>query len=184
MTRANGWKVLAAATAMLLGMSLRAEAITVYPTNAIEQGNQTGTSAILAYLDGLGYPVDSELYKSDVGGPESGGYAGSYETTYSPTLDPDSATIRYSGGPAITGSPIYMLVKDGNASPAWYFFNLSALGWHGTETLNLRNFWPAQGAISHVAIYGHSTSVPDGGSMAMLLGLGMLGLASVRRRLS
>jgi hypothetical protein len=46
----------------------------------------------------------------------------------------------------------------------------------------LSNFWPNNGSISHVTIYG-TTSVPDGGSVVMMLGAALVGLAGMRRLL-
>lgn len=183
--RVATWKVLAAAGLMVLGISFQAEALPITPADAIEEGNETDVPSILAYLESLGYDVSTELYKSEAdSGDEGGSFASSYDTSYDPYDDPDSALIQHVGGPSIAGSPIYLLVKDGNQSPAWYFFNLSSLGWDGTDALELSEFWPTQGAISYVAMYGTTASVPDGGSMAMLLGLALLGLAGTRRMLS
>jgi hypothetical protein len=79
------------------------------------------------------------------------------------------------------------LVKDGKlGDPAWFLFDLTALGWNGTETLEFTGFWDgAKGAISHVTLYGRrqpGNGVPDGGVTAALLGLGVLGLGFLARR--
>lgn len=177
--KATSWKAMAAAVAMVLGVTFQAQALTIVPGDAIESGDQTSNAAILTYLAGLGYDLNS-LYKDNVGGVEEGPFAGSYETTYNPPADPEDFLITYVGGPII-GPPAYLLVKDGSQSPAWYFFDLTALGWNGTDDIEGLGFWPNQGAISHVEIFGTPTTVPDGGSMAMLLGLALMGLAGVRR---
>lgn len=123
-------------------------------------------------------------YKQDQGGGESGALAGSYNTVFLNTpTDPSGATITYTGG-AVLADTRFLLVKDGNATPAWYLFNLTALGWNGTDTLNLANFWPNQGAISHVSLYGGGTSVPDSGTTVALLGASLLALGMLRRRFS
>jgi hypothetical protein len=184
-------KVLAAAV-ILLGTSIEAQALTINPATTpicgspvclAQSGNQTSQAQIDAFLASLGFPTNV-LYKQDVGaGSDSGSFAGSYTTTFQPPADPSGAIITYDGAPdpVITANPVYLLVKDGSATPAWYFFNIS--GWNGTETITLVNFWPDQGAISHVQINGNGTSVPDGGSMAMLLGIALMGLAGARRML-
>ena len=167
------------------GLALNAHALLLTPSSPGWQGSTpknpdadaietiTGTAAQL-----------TQAYKDNVGGSEGGTLAGSYQTTYSNTsTDPQDAQIRYTGGAFITGTPIYLLVKDGSATPTWYVFNISS--WSGKETITLDGFWPQQGAISHVSIYtgGGGTSVPDAGSTLALLGAALTGLGLIRRKL-
>lgn len=126
------------------------------------------------------------LYKADVNedGPpfESGPYAGSYQTTFSNTpTDPSDALINYISGLAIVCPECFLVVKDGNQTPAQYLFDIGS--WDGTEDLNLVGFWPDQGAISNVAIWGGAPArqVSAPGTIA-LLGLALAGLAFVARR--
>ena len=176
---------LALAGVLALSMSFNASALLLKPADADWQGSSpknpspdqietiTGTSAQLTLA-----------YKKDVGGSESGGFTGSYNTTFAnTTTDPEDATITYTGGSAITGTPIYLLVKDGDNDPIWYLFDIT--GWNGTETIYLEDFWPAQGAISHVSIVtpgGGGTTVPDGGTTLALLGLALTGIGFARRK--
>lgn len=75
------------------------------------------------------------------------------------------------------------MIKDGNQNPSYYFFNLTAAGWNGTDPIILEDFWPSNGAISRVAIWDASsgTSVPEPGTLG-LLGLGLAGMGSGMRR--
>jgi len=145
------------------------------------EGNQTSQAEIDAFIAAF-LGASTFQYTQDQGGGESGALAGSYNTVFLNTpTDPSGATVTYTGG-AVLGDVKYLLVKDGNQVPAWYLFNMTALGWNGTETLNLSGFWPAQGAISHISLYGGGTSVPDSGTTVALLGASLLALGMLRRR--
>jgi hypothetical protein len=161
----------------VLALAAQAQALAISPGDADDFGNQTGQAEIDAYL-AANYPGLDELYKQNVGGGESGSLAGSYETTFSnsPT-DPSDALIEYVGG--AIAEDAFLLVKDGNQTPAWYLFDLS--GWNGTDDLVLTGFWPDQGAISHVSLYGGTTTVPEPGTL-ILLGSGLFGLALYGRK--
>jgi hypothetical protein len=163
----------------VLALAAQAQALLITPEDPIPiaTGDQTSQDEINAYL-ALNYPELVEIYKHDVGEGESGPLAGSYETTFLDTpTDPSGALIEYTGGPIAEDA--FLLVKDGNHSPAWYLFDLS--GWNGTDDLELSGFWPDQGAISHVTLYGGTTTVPEPGTL-LLLGSGLVGLALYGRK--
>jgi len=143
--------------------------------------SQKDINAVIAPIIGAA----TQVYKQDVGaGSDSGSLAGSYTTTFSNSAsDPTDALIRYVSG-SIVDPVAWLLVKDGNHSPGWYLFNLTTLGWNGIEDLKLTGFWPNQGAISHVTMYGGGgiLGVPDGGATLGLLSLALLGLNRLRHR--
>ena len=122
----------------------------------------------------------SLLYKdNDPGGIESGSFAGNYTTVFSPAGDPIDADITWDGGAFISDAS-WLEVKDGNHDPTTYLFDISS--WDGMMLLDLNNFWPTQGAISHVSIWGGGTiTLPEPGTLS-LLAIGFAGIAWVRRR--
>ena len=176
------------ALAMLSLTPLAANALLTTPSTGVcgtgtcllMTGNQTSQAQIDPMIAGvLGSSI--ELYKQNVGGPETGAFAGAYLTeSQNMSSDPKDATITYVGGDILSGAT-HLLVKVGHHSPAWYLFELR---WNGTETITLDNFWPNQGAISHVTIYGtagRTPRVPEPATMG-LLGVGLLAFEFLRRR--
>jgi len=154
---------------LLLALGAQANAtIMIDPatTTIFDSGSQTSTSIIVDYITST-YGV-TEAYKKNVdGGGESGTFADSYDVAFSNSLtDPEDALLSYTGGSTISCPTCYLLVKDGNQDPAWYLFNIS--GWDGMESIDMQNFWPTQGAISHVSIFNSSSSVPSPGSLAIM----------------
>ncbi len=166
---------------ILLVFGAQAHALNIDPTWTPQwSGNETSQDEInAAIFDIIG--ADDELYKSDVSGSssvESGPLTSSYETVFGNTpTDPSEATISYTGGDYVSSA--YLLVKDGNQEPAWYLFDLIN-SWDGMETLYLSGFWPNQGAISHVSLYG-ARSVPEPATM-LLLGSGLILMAGFGRK--
>jgi len=175
-----GFLKLAALAALVRVLTFNAYALSITPAtlpqySGPENSQSAINTAIAPYIGSA--PL---LYKGEVGGAEEGSLAGSYETTFSNSAsDPTDALIEYISGQYV-GAPAWLLVKDGDANPGWYLFNLSTLGWNGTDDLVLTGFWPGKGAISHVSLYG--TAVPDGAATAALLGLGLISLTMFSRK--
>lgn len=143
--------------------------------------NSQPDAASLSTLTGIPAADLNELYKANQGGSDGDDYT----TTFSNSAtDPEDATIEWDGGGFIScvTETCILVVKDGKHSPAVYVFDIT--GWDGQDQINLTAFWPQQGAISNVSIWGgSSTSVPEPGTLA-LLGIGLFGMGAMRRRLS
>ncbi len=180
--------------AMLAGLGISvlaapAQALIIQPADcsmygggiSCDTGTETSESAIRSYIMST-YSVE-QLYKQDVGGGEAGDLAGSYTTTFTnSSSDPEEAEIVYNGGDSASCPTCMLLVKDGNQDPAWYLFDLSSI-WDGMETINLLGFWPQQGAISHVSLYGNDTKTVAEPHVLALLGIGLTALVVVRRKI-
>lgn len=178
--------VFAALATVSEGVTIVIDPLTGLLNSTRWEGYESAQSEINCTLDSIVAGISSQLvYKQDVGGGESGPLAGSYTAAFTQTpSEPSQATITYDGGDFV-GPVAYLVVKDGKHVPAWYFYDLTALGWNGTDTLSLTGFWPGGGAISHVSLYGSGQGdVPDGGSTLILLGTAFLASASLRRWLA
>ena len=191
-------RILIVALVFLFGTISSAGAIVILPSSEVRiEGSvpHNPKAEDVTTLVGSSVPL-VELYKQDVGAAsDTGPFAGSYDTTFfNDPLDPAEALIEYvPAQPAISGSPLWLLVKDGNHDPIWYLFNLLNLtnvggasveapyAWNGTDDIQLLRFWPANGAISHVAIYGGNATVPEPSTL-LLLGSGVMGLGAVAWR--
>jgi hypothetical protein len=172
------------AAALLVPVS-SVEALEITPTTGIPgsqfTGFETGTPFALAEAAvNCGCVLGTEQYKQNAGGSEEKPLAGSYQTTFNGDLS--GGSIAFTGGAYLAGQ-MFLFVKDGNHNPAWYLFDLDELGWNGQETLTLRNFWPEGGAISHVSLFGGFSTVPEPATLS-LLGIGLFGLAALRRRMA
>jgi hypothetical protein len=101
-----------------------------------------------------------------------------------PTTANDDSGNAPSGSVDVTGWT-YLVAKYGNVSHVWYVGDLD-----GFQDVPLEGFGgfnkqgdPQTNGQSHYSLYNPET-VPDGGATAGLLGLAMLGLGYLRRRIS
>ena len=83
-------------------------------------------------------------------------------------------------GPIDAGLYDYVLLKYGNVAYVHYLGNLA----DGLYDLNLKEFADGSGqGLSHASWFTPGgTSVPDGGTTAVLLGLSLVGLSFIARR--
>ena len=176
-----------------MGFAVQAHALTITP-DTLQQWTTSGNTALFAddvesltvYAGELAsaYKVESD------GGAEEGPGMDYYSTVFDLTSnDPSKATITWGGGLWIDCPDCFLVVKDGNANPSTYIFNLG--NWDGQEMITLTGFWEGtQGAISYVEIFtstyedgGPPSMVPEAETYAMMLaGLGLVGFAARRKR--
>lgn len=186
---------------MVLGVSNSLSALTITPTTKVQwQGKDPGNPDENSIGTIVGSSLTFEkLYKHDYGEGEDADalFWDSYETTYTTDGDsgPEDATVTYVPGKSfISGWHTYLVVKDGQGKtvdPWWYVFDLlnveyikddgtiGIIAWDGKEDIILEGFWPDQGALSHVDIYG--VAVPEPATL-FFLGLSFVGIAVAHRR--
>lgn len=135
----------------------------------------------------------SFLYKHNIGGGEEGNVGlFSFSAVTANAGGGDDLLLTWTGGAANACAgyaSCWLVVKDGNANPGRYGYNLSTqTSWNGNGNIQLLNFWPAQGSISHVALFGVGTctsncfnETPEPSTVA-LVGLALLGAGAARRR--
>ena len=128
-----------------------------------------------------------ELYKIDFDTlTEERPFADSYTTTFNVVDSDDGVSnaggeIAYDfGNPSISCPDCFLLVKDGDQTPAWFVFDLG--DWSGTTSIFMEDFWLGKGGISNVVIYGNISNVPEPG-MVSLLAIGLIGMVVTRRRM-
>jgi len=124
-------------------------------------------------------PIGTKLYKADApSGPEDGSGASYFTTTF--TLDEGEVVSGFVDFD-IPGSELdleYFVIKAGNG---YHKYDISGIDFSGYTCIEFEKV--GKQAISHISIYGRrGTVVPDGGSVALMLGAGLLALGALRRR--
>ena len=98
-----------------------------------------------------------------------------------PIAPPNSGKINYDNpeDPVTvnTGDSLYLLAKMGQDSFVWYVGDV--------DSVEVPEGLGKGAGLSHVTLFGGTTtSVPDGGTTLGLLGLGMMGLGYLKRRMA
>ena len=152
-----------------------------YPEGCWWSGDENNQRDIKRAIADIIDPAE-ELYKANVDGGEETDLLlwNSYDTVFSNEADdPQDALITWvEDTPYVDAG--FLLVKDGDQDPGWYLIDLECMGWDGREDLQLTNFWPGQGAISNVALYGVAP-VPEPSTM-LLFFTGLIGFAGFRKK--
>jgi hypothetical protein len=182
-----------------LSLSVQATTVEINPgtcdlgvncsTTPANPGNGDDYALFSPTLDGLAllYKAESSDTLSSTPVAELGSLASSYTTMFVFTTADEytGAMITYDGGDSVDCSTnCYLVVKDGLAhDPSAYLFDLSLnpFNWDGVMKLNLTDFWPGGGSISHVAIYGEVSPVPVPAAV-WLFGTALIGFIGMSRR--
>ena len=190
--------------ALLLVATVAQAALTITPTEGILNFSRweidTNSTLTTQEVQDIVLPAFNltQLYKATPGQADEGLFGPSYVTTFNGDIS--GGLVDYIGGPVINTSQIYLLVKDGNEDPSQYIFRISSFTitggpWDGTEDINLSGFWPQQGSISHISIYGggppltpdpqdiEPPAVPEPMSLAIWGTLSLAGMVYNRKRL-
>ena len=166
-------------------------------TTAVNGGHDHEAFSQLLGLDLLYKAESADALQADPGKDEEGSLAGSYSTMFVFDTEDEytGAMITYDGGSIVDCSiSCYLVVKDGNHSPARYLFDLalSPFTWDGVMKLNLSGFWPgsgtngsfeSDGSISHIALYGDVSPIPVPAAF-WLFGTALVGFIGIARRRS
>jgi hypothetical protein len=146
----------------------------------VDPGSPASADDEVHYIDFLlGVPLSTTVVEDPPGPPPT---TWSYTRSDNPcpacpepTTDFADSNNQPSDSVDVTGWS-YLLAKYGNESHIWYVGDLDGF-------VDVPLDGPG-GGQSHYSLYNPGESVPDGGATAGLLGLAMLGLGYLRRRIS
>ena len=174
---------------MMVGTVCSANALSInLSTERVAFGEETGVPDIEAFILPI-MGTSEELYKATPGQSDEGPLALNYETGF---IDNNEASlIAHISFTDVIKPVAYLLAKDGSAKDnnpdthAWYLFNLTALGWNGSDIVTINGLWPDQGSFSHISLYSSgdpNIPIPEPYTL-LLLGLGLVGIAGIRRKM-
>lgn len=123
-----------------------------------------------------------EYYGAGEDGWQGGVFRGYHSTVFASTVKhAHDAVIEQASSSIMPCLECYLVVTSNNAAPAYYLYDLSLSNWNGGSTLSLQGFWPGQGRISRVSIWGRKAALLPEPGVLLLTGAALLGIAFAHR---
>jgi hypothetical protein len=141
----------------------------------------------------LGGDSLASAYKGNNDGSEAGSFAPYYNTVFQGGNEYGSVNYNGPGTPAsiIDFEHMFLIIKDGNAEPNVFVYDLNSLGWDGQEQILMgnaaNNLFGARGSISHaeIVVGGDEEDIPretpEPATLLVWGCFGLIGLAAKRK---